>query len=330
MADPTEATTAEPTRAIDPALSFLGELAAQRPERPTDLDERRRDAANTMLLIPRPDHTGVEVVDHAVPVDGGEITVRVYRPTEPTTPGPQPVFFFVHGGGWYQGNLDTAEIECGPVDTRVGCVVVSVDYRLAPEHRFPVPLQDCVAAYEWMLERADELGIDTSRIAVGGTSAGGNLVAATCLVVRDRGLTAPLLQLLDAPCTDLTLSARSIELNGRDFGLTKADVEECADFYTTPEQRTDPLASPALAEDLSGLPPAVVITAELDPLVDDGERFVTLLRAAGVPAACVRVTGQFHGSWIIPVSMSSRLVEDIRMHTLQRAFDGTLRPEFPS
>ncbi len=308
---------------LRPLFEAMAANAATTPV-PTDLDERRQAADRTMLLIHPGPEPGVTVRDHEVPVEGGSITVRVARPGSEAGAG--PAYFFVHGGGWFQGNLDTAEVECGPMASRVPCTVVSVDYRLAPEHPFPVPLDDCVAAYEWMHAHAGELGVDPARVVVGGTSAGANLSAALCLVARDRGLPMPLAQLLDVPALDLAMASPSIEEKGEGGGLTKDGVDEFVRFYTaggTP--RDHPLVSP-LHADLAGLPPAVVAVAEHDPVRDDGERYVHALHAAGVPATGLRVLANLHGSWIVPITATHRLLQDLRTTTLRRAFEGTLVP----
>jgi acetyl esterase len=315
--------TAEP--AFDPPLRRLFEALRGEPaEVPADLDVRRAAANATMLLVHPGPEAGVTVEDRAIPVEGGEILVRIRRPDVWTAPG--PALFFVHGGGWFQGNLDTAEVECGPMASAAGCVVVSVDYRLAPEHPFPTPLHDVVAAYEWTLAHADELGIDAARIVAGGTSAGGNLVAALCLVLRDRGLPLPIAQVLDVPAVDLTLASPSMDEVGTGAGLTKDAVAEYAGFYLDGGDPTDPYASPIFAADLSGLPPAVIVVAEHDPVRDDGERYLARLHAADVPGFAIRVLAHFHGSWIIPVTATNRLLHDLRVATLRRAFDGTLVP----
>lgn len=315
--------------ALDPPLRRIFEhLAAAPAAPPGDLLEQRRLADTTMLLASTGPEAGVEVSDHTVVVSGGAITVRVTRPVAVAAGGvPAPAYLFVHGGGWFQGNLDTAEVECGPMASTVPCVVVSVGYRLAPEHPFPVPVEDCVAAYRWLLDQAGALGVDPARIAVGGTSAGGNLAVALCLAARDRGLPAPCLQLLDVPCLDLTLASPSMRDPGCQAGLTGDAVAEFAARYVPdPAQRTDPLASPLLAADLSGLPPAVVVVAELDPVRDDGERYLERLHEADVPAMGIRVLSHPHGGWIIPVSPTWRLMGDLRAAAVRRAFDGTLVP----
>ena len=313
--------------AFDPPLRRLFEaLRGGAPAvEPADLDERRAAANATMLLVHPGPEPGVSVEDRAIDVEGGQILVRIRRPEAWAAPG--PALFFVHGGGWFQGNLDTAEVECGPMASAVGCVVVSVDYRLAPEHPYPTPLNDVVAAYEWLLANLEELGVDPARIVAGGTSAGGNLVAALCLVLRDRGLPLPCAQVLDVPAVDLTLSSLSMEEVGAEAGLTKAAVGEYAGFYLSGGgDATDPYVSPIFAADLAGLPPAVIVVAEHDPVRDDGERYLARLHDADVPGFAIRVLAHFHGSWIIPVTATNRLLQDLRVATLRRAFDGTLVP----
>lgn len=314
---------------LDPPLQALfAALRAAAPEEPPatdDHDEMRRRANSTMLLVRPPLPADMEVAEHEVPVPGAVIRVRTYRPAG--VAAPMPTLFFVHGGGWFQGNLDTAEVEMGAMAERVPCFAVSVEYRLAPEHPFPVPLDDCVAAYEWMLANAEQLGVDITRIAIAGTSAGGNLAAALCLVARDRGLTAPVVQLLDVPALDLTLGSPSVTEVGEGAGLTGEMLGAYVRHYLAePGDALQPYASPLLAPDLSGLPPAVIIVAEHDPVRDDGERYLVRLHEAGVPAASFRVLAQFHGGWVIPFTMTSRLVPDLRRDTLRRAFDGTLVP----
>ena len=306
---------------LDPPLRRIFDLLASAPPAPPgDLQERRHLADTTMLLASTGPEEGVEVCDHTIPVSGGEITVRVTRPTS-YGDEPAPAHLFVHGGGWFQGNLDTAEVESGPMASTVPCVVVSVGYRLAPEHPFPVPLDDCIAAYTWLLDNVGPLHVDPARIAVGGTSAGGNLVAALCLAARDRGLPLPCLQVLDVPCLDLTLASPSMTAVDTQAGLTGEAVAEFAGLYVPdPARRTDPLVSPLLADDLAGLPPALIVVAELDPVRDDGERYLAALHAADVPAAAVRVLSHPHGGWVVPGTLTHQLVRDLHTTALRRAF----------
>ena len=317
---------------LDPPIRKIVEgLGAAAPERPADFVERRRLADQTMMLIHpgRPDD--VEVEDRVIAVEGGEITVRIMRPT--TIEAPMPTLVYMHGGGWSQGTLDTAEIECGPLASTVPCLVVSVGYRLAPEHPFPAPLHDCAAAYEWVLANHVELGADLDRVAVGGGSAGANLAAALCLVARDRGLPLPCFQLLDMPAFDLTLSSPSVEEHGHP-GFDREAIGEWVGYYlggaTEPTQQstppTHPRVSPLFEPDLRGLPPALITVAELDPVRDDGERYLARLHEADVPAVGLRVLAHPHGGWIIPVTATHRLIGDLRTAAVRRAFDGTLVP----
>ena len=319
----------KPTAAphVDAPLAAIFEAmaagAAAEPE-PATLAERRAAADGTMLLIHGGPEDGVTSTDHEVPVEGGTVRVRVLRPDAHTAPS--PTLFFIHGGGWFQGNLDTGEVECGPMASAADIAVVSVEYRLAPEHPFPTPLEDCVAAYRWTREHAADLGLDADRVAVGGTSAGGNLSAALLLACRDRGIPLPIAQVLEVPALDLTLGSPSMDEHTDGAGLTRAAVDDFAKHYVGTTPRTHPLVSPLLAEDLTGLPPAVVFVAEHDPVRDDGERWVRALQSAGVPAAGFRILNHVHGSWIIPVTITNRLHHDLRVATLRRIFDGTLVP----
>jgi acetyl esterase len=217
-------------------------------------------------------------VDHRISVDAGEITLRVYRPD---VAGVLPCYLYLHGGGWWLGTLDQSDSSCRGIATDVGCVVVSVDYRLAPEHKFPVAVEDSYAALLWVVDHADELGIDATRIAVGGGSAGGNLAAVVSLLARDRGGPRPVLQVLEVAALD----------------FSRPGKEHYDDLYLGgAEHATDPLASPLLAPDLSGLPPAVVTSAEYDPLRTEDAEYAERLREAGVAVEERCWEGQFHGS----------------------------------
>ena len=194
------------------------------------------------------------------------------------------------------GNIAMTEGECRHIVRDVGCVVVSVDYHLAPEHKFPIPLEDCYAATTWVVEHAAELTVDPERVAVGGGSAGGNLAAAVSLMARDRGGPKLLLQVLDVPATDSRMKTPSMEENAEGYMLTKEAMQQFWDYYLRgPDDARNPYASPAFAEDLSGLPPALVLTAEYDPLRDEGEEYGRRLQAAGVPATVSRYDGMIHG-----------------------------------
>src|SRR5688572_4934004 len=232
-------------------------------------------------------------VDHHVPVEGGEITVRVYTPD--ATP-PLPCHLYIHGGGFWLGTLEQSDNVCRAIAADAECVVVSVDYRLAPESKFPALPEDCYAALTWVVDHAFELGVDPARISVGGGSAGGNLSAVVALMARDRGGPPLVLQVLEIPVTDLTMSQPSIESNDG-YLLTRVGMEQYRDYYLADAaDATNPYASPLLAPDLSGLPPALVMTAEFDPLRDEGEAYAARLADAGVEVDAMCWEGQFHGS----------------------------------
>ena len=234
-----------------------------------------------------------EVRDRVAHGPKGEFPVRVFTPGGT---GPFPAYVHFHGGGWYMGNIAMTEGECQHVVRDVGCVVVSVDYHLAPEHKFPIPLEDCYTATTWVVDHAAELTVDPEQVAVGGGGAGGNLAAAVALMARDRGGPKLLLQVLDVPATDSRMNTPSMEQNALGYMLTKEWLQKAWDRYLRgPDDARNPYASPAFAEDLSGLPPALVLTAEYDPLRDEGEEYGRRLQAAGVPATVSRYDGMIHG-----------------------------------
>jgi acetyl esterase len=203
---------------------------------------------------------------------------------------------YFHGGGWVVCDLNTHDVVCRRIARRAGAVVVSVDYRLAPEHKFPAAVVDCYAAVVWVEANAVRLGIDPNRIAVGGDSAGGNLGAVISLKSRDENGPAIALQVMVYPVTDLSsFTTSSYQEFAAGYQLTKADMEWFRDHYLpSSEDALNPYASPLLARDLRGLPPALIITAECDPLRDEGEAYARRLTAAGVPVTCTRYEGMIH------------------------------------
>lgn len=234
-----------------------------------------------------------------IPVDGGTIELQVYRPTEE---GGLPIHLFLHGGGWVAGdiNLDFIDAACRERSAGAACVVVAVNYRKAPEHQFPTPLLDCQTAMHWVIEHADELGGRADLITIGGQSAGANLAAALCLKLRDEGRPAPVLQLLEVPALDLDLSQPSPSMStyATGHGLERAEIEKLVPLYlpNPTDEIHHPYASPLRAHDVTGLPPTYVLSAECDPLRDDGERYVERLRHAGVKATFSLQAGHIHGS----------------------------------
>ena len=233
------------------------------------------------------------IENRTVPGPAGEIPVRIYAPVGTA---PFPVLVYFHGGGWVIGNLDTHDGICRSLANRVGCLVVSVDYRLAPEHRFPAAPEDCYAATRWLAEHAGSLGGDKGRIAVGGDSAGGNLAAVVALMARDRGGPKLAFQLLVYPATDTDFETRSYRENSEGYFLTRADMVWFWNHYAPrDEDRRNPYAAPLRAASLRGLPPALVITAEFDPLCDDGNAYAARLREDGVPVRLSQQDGLIHG-----------------------------------
>ena len=229
-------------------------------------------------------------------IDGpAPIPARHYEPLEPG--GPHPLLVYYHGGGFLYGDLDTHDNVCRILCRHAGAHVLAVDYRLSPEHPFPAAVEDARAALRWAYVNAERLGADPSRIGVGGDSAGGNLAAVTSQLAANDGGPAPVLQLLIYPVTDFTIRRRSRELFGDGFLLTNAEMDWFEANYLGPgsPQASDPRASPLLATDLSGLPPAFVVTAAFDPLRDEGEAYARALQDAGTPATLRRFPGFIHG-----------------------------------
>jgi acetyl esterase len=235
----------------------------------------------------------VPTEDRSVPgFDGNDIPVRVYRPQSER---PLPVVVYFHGGGWVIGDITTHDTTCQRLAAGVPAVVVSVDYRLAPEHRFPAAVDDCEAATSWVSAHAAELGGDPARLAVAGDSAGGNLAAVISRRARDAGGPPIAFQLLVYPGTDMTRSLPSHTENGTGYLLDGETMTWFLENYMADADPEHPDASPLFVEDLSGLPPAFVLTAEFDPLRDEGEAYADRLRAAGVPVTTSRYDGMIHG-----------------------------------
>jgi acetyl esterase len=225
----------------------------------------------------------------------GEIPARLYVARDVPSP-PRPLLVYFHGGGWAIGDLDTHDGACRFLAAHSGCRVLSVDYRLAPEHPFPAAVEDAVAAFDWAMERAEELGADPRRIAVGGDSAGGNLSAAVCLQARDAGGPQPAMQLLLYPPTDAAGGQASRDLFAEGFLLTRGDMDWFEDHYLPDGcDHADPRVSMMRAKDVSGLPPAYVATAGFDPLRDEGETYAKRMSEAGVKVALQRHPGLIHG-----------------------------------
>jgi acetyl esterase len=233
-------------------------------------------------LVAAPPPPLAEVRDGTLPGPAGPLGYRLYRPR--ATRGPVPLLVYFHGGGWVIGSLDTHDAPCRMLAAEAHCGVLSVDYRLAPEHRYPAAREDAVAAHRWAREQAAALGFDPERIAVGGDSAGGNLATLVCLEARHRGDPPPAFQLLIYPGTDLTRSCPSHRTFAEGYFLDDATMQWFLDHYLqSPDDARDPRCSPLFERDLGGLAPGLVVTAGFDPLRDEGEAYAARLREAGTP-----------------------------------------------
>jgi acetyl esterase len=243
--------------------------------------------------LPRGPEVG-EVHDLAISGPAGEIPVRVYWPQGP---GPFGCLVFFHGGGFVIGDLDSHDALCRRIARDSDCCVVAVNYRLAPEHRFPAAPDDCYAALCWVAGNASDLRIDPRRLAVGGDSAGGNLATVVAARARDRGGPFLLFQVMAYPVTDLrTMDTESHLLFASGHSLTRSEMEWFRDHYLAdPAERAEPEVSPLASSRLQNLPSALVITAEYDPLRDEGEAYARALERAGVPTRLSRYQGMIHG-----------------------------------
>lgn len=242
---------------------------------------------------------GIEIRDSTASGAESVVEVRTYRPCN-TTHQPLPLIFNIHGGGFVIGSIEQCDWLCSNVAANVGALVVSVRYRTAPAHRWPTAVEDCYAALVDVVERAAELGADPSRVSVMGDSAGGNLAAVVALMARDRS--GPMLanQVLIYPMTDLTLTSHSLDENAHAPVIAKRDIVASCNHYLGGQDRRHPYASPLLAPDLRGLPPAMIQVAQYDPIRDDGLRYAKALRAAGVAVRLTNYIGMPHGFLAFP------------------------------
>ncbi|HVZ09564.1 alpha/beta hydrolase [Rhodopila sp.] len=284
---------------VDPQIQVLLQLRAQLPPLHTLSvpDARAQFAARAIpgLRIP----ALASVVNRDMQGPAGSLALRVYTPVGE---GPFPLIVFFHGSGFVVCDLDTHDVMCRNLCAGAGCVVVSVDYRLAPEHKFPAAPDDCLAATRWAQANASALGADPGCVFVAGDSAGGNLAAVTALRLRDEGGPALRGQLLIYPVTDYhDPGTPSMVENAEGYGLTRDGmIWFWGHYLVEPSHGTHPHASPLRADDLRGLPPAMVITAQYDPLRDEGEYYADKLRAAGVPVVMKRWDGMNHGFFNLP------------------------------
>jgi len=235
------------------------------------------------------------VQDHEVTTSNASFKVRAYQPRDRAPGAALPALVYLHGGGWTIGDLDTHDVLCRSLCNESGMVVVSVDYRLAPEHPFPAAFDDALAAFLWVAQQAAILGVDDQRLAIGGDSAGGNLAAAVSLALRGQAV-CPAYQLLIYPATDMRRVAPSHTSNGQGYLLTADTMTWFADHYVPAQSdHTDWRASPLLAPSLAGAAPALVLTAGFDPLRDEGLQYADALSSAGVPTEYICFERQIHG-----------------------------------
>ena len=257
------------------------------------LDEFRTAAAQRSATTPKLNAPVQAVENRGVAGPDGEIPIRIYRPQGG---GPFPVLVYFHGGGWVVGTLDTHDDVCRALCHRSGCVLVSVDYRRAPEAKYPAAVDDCYAVLEWLAEHAATIDGDPERLAVAGDSAGGNLAAAVAIRARDQGALPLALQVLIYPVTNYGFDTASYHENANGYGLSRdAMIFFWRSYLAHSDQGDEPCASPLRAVDLAGLPPALILTAQFDPLRDDGEAYAARLHRAGVPVRLTRYLDMNHG-----------------------------------
>lgn len=295
---------------VDPQCQAILDGAAQRGsvfDARTPEEARRTYDAGTPVFAPATPPLK-SVADIAVPGPAGAVPVRVYTPKGHD--GRLPVLVYFHGGGWIFGNLESHDALCRLIAHEAACLVASVDYRLAPEHRFPAGVEDCFAVTRWIAQHAGDFGGDGARLAVAGDSAGGNLAAVVAQLARDGGGPKLAFQWLIYPAVDFAADNASLRDNADGYLLTKRAIDwTTAQYLNGASDAHDPRASPLKAKSLKGLPPALVQTAEFDPLRDEGKAYADRLRAEGVPAAYTCYDGMIHGF--------------LRMGALvDRAFDG--------
>ena len=285
--------------ALDPESQRLIDImaAANRPAWHTLSPQAARD----LYLSLRPGAQGprpgaATVVDRTIPGPGGDLPVRLYRPLAAPGDDKLPGLVYAHGGGWVFGNLDSHDTLCAQLAIEAGIAVFAVDYRLAPEARFPGAFDDVVAALQWVAANGTAVGIDPGRLAIGGDSAGGNLAAAASIWARDHGGPKLRLQLLAYPVTDAVARAESYRRYEDGYGLNAATMEWFFDHYTPDKaHRGDWRVSPLRARSLAGLPPALVITAGYDPLRDEGRAYAFRLQQEGTQADLMEFGGMLHG-----------------------------------
>jgi acetyl esterase len=284
---------------LDPDAETLLAMmrAAGRPPFETLTPDEARKAFSAGRAVVQPDPQDVaEVRDFTCPGPLGEIKLRAYRPLGAKADEVLPALVYFHGGGWLLGDLDSHDVACRHYANGARCRVVSVDYRMAPEYKFPAAVDDCAEATRWVIAQADALGIDRNRVAVGGDSAGGNLAAVMALMARDGDLPPLAFQLLVYPATDMGATYGSYQRVTEGVPLTTKTMQWFIDHYLRgPEDRRDWRASPMRAAELSGTAPALVLTVTYDPLCDEGIAYAQRLEREGVRVMHLHFSDQIHG-----------------------------------
>lgn len=311
--------------ALDPDVLLVLDMIrlAGRPpfEQLTPAEAREAYMKSRAILQPEPEPVA-EARDLAAPGPHGPIPLRLYRPQGGAAPLPGLIYY--HGGGWLLGGLDSHDVICRRFANAARCVVVSVDYRMAPEHKFPAAVDDCAAATGWAIGQAAALGMDPARVAVGGDSAGGNLAAVMALMARDGALPRLAYQLLIYPATDMTMTTVSSQTVGPGVPLTSATMKWFIDHYMRgPEDMIDWRASPIRAASVAGTAPALVLTAAADPLRDEGIAYAARLEREGVRTTAIHLTDQIHGFLSMgKVIRAADTAIDMMAASLRRAFAG--------
>ena len=310
---------------LDPDVLLVLEMIrmAGRPpfEQLTPNEAREAYMKSRAVLQPDPEPVA-EVRNLSAPGPLGDIPLRLYRPAGAGERAPALVYY--HGGGWLLGGLDSHDVVCRRFANAAGCVVVSVDYRMAPEHPFPAAVDDCAEATRFVIARAAALGIDPARVAAGGDSAGGNLAAVMALMARDGTLPPLAFQLLIYPATDMTMTTVSSQTIGPGVPLTSATMKWFIDYYMPAgTDRADWRASPARVASVAGTAPALVLTAATDPLRDEGIDYARRLEREGVRVTALHLSDQIHGFMSMgKVIRAADTAIDMMAAVLRRALTG--------
>ncbi|RNF38120.1 alpha/beta hydrolase [Planococcus salinus] len=279
---------------VNPKIQYFLEQMNAMPAMPMEqlTPEAMRSTENSQLVAQQKEPVE-KVEDRTIPLAGRDIPIRIYTPAGQT---PFPALVFYHGGGWVVGSIESHDAICRELANLASCMVVSVEYRLAPEHKFPAAVEDAYEALEWVVSQADELGIDTDRIAVGGDSAGGNLATVACLIAKERSGPRVVHQLLLYPSAGPAADYPSMTENAEGYLLTRDMMGWFQRHYlNSPEDRHHPYLSPILSDELEGMPSATILTAQYDPLRDVGTAYAEKLQSHGVEVFHKNYDDLIHG-----------------------------------